>query len=156
MLTMALGWLLLAMPAACQGASEPSIDQLTREIVDLMGSNTSTFREESYGYIEFHNCVMRYSVSGTVVGNEYTYKYDNIDFAKLDINDSREGEDYSSFIVLSFNGKFPMTGTFNREVSTVVIGAANREGSKKLFALFTKLGNLCKPPQKQPPSPPAP
>ncbi|GFO55427.1 hypothetical protein GMSM_24340 [Geomonas sp. Red276] len=144
----AVGWLFLAMPAPCQGAGEPGIDQLTREIADLMGSNTSTFRNESYGYIEFDKCLMRYSVSGTVVGNDYTYKYDNINFANLDLKESREGEDYSPYIVLSFDSKIAMTGTFNREVTTVVIGAANREGSKKLFGLFTKLGNLCKPPQK--------
>ena len=125
-----------------------SYNDTVKLIKELMPNISSNIRKESYGYINFHECILDYNVSGTFpVGTPYDIKYSNIDFSSFNhevskVNDSKN--DPSNFIIVNFNNSINyVTASNDFPVHTIVIDAASYGQAQTLFKLFKHLGELC-------------
>jgi len=123
-----------------------SYDDTVSLIKETMVNSTSDARKESYGNIEFNKCLLSYTVYGTYpVGSLYTMKFSNIDFTSFNYNMSNLGHDYTSFVVLNFDGYFISKYDFNDITTrTVVVNVSGDERAKTLLNAFTHLGELCR------------
>ena len=122
-----------------------SYEEITKSIDSTMRNSLSVARKESYGPITFDTCKFSYTVSGTYpAGGLYTIKFSDLDFTRLNVNNSKTGQDYTDFIILNFNKKFSYKSDIdNLMVGTTVINAADNEGAQTLFTAFSRLGELC-------------
>ncbi len=137
---------LLAMQsiAYCDGGL--SYAETVNLIKTTMVDNPSEYRKESYGTIKFDKCSLDYSVAGTYpVGDLYNIKYSTIDFSSLDPQESKTGNDYTPFIVLSFNNYFTSQDGYRElKLRTLVVNLSSEEKAEVLFKAFLHLGELCR------------
>ena len=141
--------LLFFVGKSCYGDNNLPYENTVNLIKKTMKNNTSTFRKESYGYIDFNKCFMEYKVSGIYpVGDPYTIKFSGIDFSSLNYSLSRTGHDYTAFIILSFNDNLKFKDDFKElTVNTIVVNTFDDESAQILFNAFLHLGALCGAPK---------
>jgi hypothetical protein len=123
----------------------PSYDDTVQTIKETMVSNTSVFRQESYGYIKFDKCSLDYNVRGTFPsGGLYDIKFSNIDFSSLNSRESKVGRDYTAFVILNFkNAAHYKIDDKDIKIHTVVVNVSDLEKAQVLYKAFSRLGNLC-------------
>lgn len=124
-----------------------SYDDTVALIKKTMANNTSSYRQESYGYIKFDRCGLEYEVAGKYpVGSTYNIKYSGIDISSINPRESKVGHDYTAFLILSFKSYLEYnTGSNSLRVKTIVINASDDGATQKLLAAFLHLGQLCNP-----------
>jgi len=137
---------LLAMQSIAYCDSGLSYDETVSLIKATMVDNPSDFRKESSGAINFDKCSLAYSVAGTYpVGDLYNIKFSAIDFSSLDPQESKTGNDYTPFIVLSFNNYFSSQDGYRQlKLRTLVVNLSSEEKAEVLFKAFLHLGELCR------------
>ena len=137
--------LFLAVNGSAYGDNDLSLDETVQLLTQTMADSTSVARKESYRNIHFDTCVLDYTVSGTYpVGDPYTIRYSAIDFGSLNYQMSKEGHDYTAFLILNFNKPFQSNdGSKILAIRTTVINVSNDEKAHMLYKAFLHLGELC-------------
>jgi len=137
---------LLAMQSNAYCDSGLSYDETVRFIKTTMVDNPSDYRKESYGVVNLDKCSLDYSVAGTYpVGDLYNIKFSTIDFSSLDPQESKTGNDYTPFIILSFNNHFTSTDGYRQlKLRTLVVNLSSEEKAEVLFKAFLHLGEICR------------
>lgn len=125
-----------------------SYNDTVNSIKKLLPDISSDVRKESYGYINFNQCILDYNVRGTFpAGTPYNIKYSNIDFSSFNHEASKVGDasnDNSNFIILNFNNSISYkTASEAFPVHSIVIDAATYEQAQTIYKLFEHLGDLC-------------
>lgn len=126
--------------------SGPSYDETVALIKETMSSSTSSYRQESYGYIKLDRCNLEYEVAGKYpVGSFYDIKYSAIDLSSINPQESKFSHDYTAFLVLSFNKYLHYsTSSGSLKIKTIVINTSDDEAARKLYTAFLHLGDLCR------------
>ena len=138
--------ILLSMQSIAYCAGGLSYTETVSLIKTIMVDNPSDYRKESYGTVKFDQCSLEYSVAGTYpVGGLYNIKFSNINFSGLDPQEAKTGNDYTPFILLSFNDYFTsMDGYQELKLRTLVVNLSSEEKTEELFKAFLHLGELCR------------
>jgi hypothetical protein len=112
-----------------------------------MRFHTSTYRKESYDYVDVDFCDFAYRVSGTFPnggGRQYRILYLDMDLSSLDYASCETGHDYTPFVVLNFKKQFRAIEPGRQLwIKSVVINLSDDEAAKRLLGAFYNLADLC-------------
>jgi len=137
---------LLAMQSSAYCDTGLSYAETVKLIKSTMEDSPSEYRKESYGAIKFDGCRLDYSVAGTYpVGDLYNIRFSAIDFSSLNPQGSKTGNDYTPFIVLSFENYFDSRDGYQElQLRNLVVNLASEEKAAVLVKAFLRLGELCR------------
>jgi hypothetical protein len=128
---------------AC-GGEDTSYQSTVSSIRSNMEGGTTTVRSESYDYIKFDTCSMEYRVRGIYPsGMPYSIRFSKLDFAQLNLAESKALDDYAAAVMLNFNSPALYDNGEVLPVHTVMVLASDYERAQLLFGLFSRLGRIC-------------